>query len=445
MSAPSAINNQREIIVGNTPSTNTITTGDLGSAAFQAATNAGEIGIFTPEGVRMTEATAATEDRFVIAVSRGTDAPIVSDVIVKSTMANTVRKVYAAATEQSLAIGYNGTSGSILDTATYAGELYTLKMIIHQFLSGTDDERIKRGDYKSLSTDGQAEVALGVVGSLNKNMAREVKNSSGNPPVVAKAICNEAASATNDLTNNATVTQFSDTFAVATALTYNGTSGTLVVGDYIRFSAALNGTLALTDSVYKVTSISGLNVTVDRPIIEPSGTWTDAGDGTQVIPAADGQAADWGIVVTGQELPWNASKKKYAKVRMDVQPNDSFGSTVVSTLSNASEGTGTYEQVAELENFLQGYNGEQYEMGEPNLFDSSGLRLATSAVTGGGYDLISFSHTDTKTNLQSTVAKKEIILATPATAPDYMVSTGTTQVTDVLEVLAGLTAGSLAV
>jgi hypothetical protein len=54
MSAPSAINNARQIIIGKTPVALGAT--DLKSAAFAAAT--GEVGVFTKEGVRVTGATA---------------------------------------------------------------------------------------------------------------------------------------------------------------------------------------------------------------------------------------------------------------------------------------------------------------------------------------------------------------------------------------------------
>lgn len=149
--------------------------------------------------------------------------------------------------------------------------------------------------------------------------------------------------------------------------------------------------------------------------------------------------------MTAQPLPWSVSKKRYSKLRFQVQASEEFGSTVVGNSASASEGTGTYEQVAELENFLQGFRGEQYEMGEPNLFDSSALRLATSTVTGGGYDLITFEHSNTHTNFQNNVAKKEVILAVPATAPNFAVTGASDDITDILEVLAfGSANGNLA-
>ena len=454
MSAPSAINKVRQILVGGTPSSGSISAAaqTLNSAVFNADANAGEIKIFSPQGVQLTAATAATADKFVVAVSRGTSAPaLVSDVIVKSSITSILAKTYAAATEQSTYIGYNGTSGFIADVATYAGDLYKVKVILQQLMSGSDDERIKNSVYKSLSTDGQAEVALGIAASLQKNMSREVKNSAGNPPIVTKAICNAAVTAANGTKSGqeVTVTKGVNQVLFETDVTYtSGGGSTLVVGDYLRIGSVGGGT-ALTSSVYKVVAINGVTVTLDREVIEASGTYDDAGGTSdiEVIPNATGQAANWGIVLTGQPLPWNVSKKRYSKLRFQVQPSSEFGSTVVGNSTSASEGTGTYEQVAEMENFLMGFRGEQYEMGEPNLFDSSALRLASSSVGGGGYDLITFSHSNTHTNFQSNVAKKELVIAVPTTTPAY--GTGTTSgnenFTDILEVLAGTASGALAI
>lgn len=454
MSAPSAINNMRDILVGATPSTNIITTTALKSAAFQASTNVGEIAAFTPGGLRILEAgsspvvgvsVAATANMdFVLAVSRGAALPpLVSDVIKGASVTSAVSRLYSAATEQSVAIGYNGTSGSILDTAVYAGDVYTVKMILQQFLSGSDDERIKRGDYKSLTTDGQAEVALGVVKSLNLNMAREVKNSAGNPPVIAKAVVNTPLANDFAFDNNAadvTVTKGGSQILFAAAPTYN-TGTALVVGDYIRIGSATdtNGTVALLSNTYKVVSaVSTVLFELDRPVTAVSGTYVDTGGNITVIPSATGLAANWGIILLGQPLPWSISKKKYAKVRLAVQPNSSFGSTVMGNITNAYEGTGTYEQVAELENFLQGFKGEQYEMGQPYLFDdATNLRLASSAVTGGGYDLVTIVHSSSIVNFSVDVAKKELIIAIPATTPNFA-DAGTTD--SLLEVLTDIIA-----
>ncbi len=440
MSAPSAINNSQQIIVGGTPS-GTLTAGSINSAAFKASTNVGEIGIFDKHGVRLTEALAATATEFVVAVSRGANLPpIQSDVIVKSSMSNVARKVFAAATEQVETVGYNGTSGSIADIATYAGELYTDRIIFQMFQSGSDDERIKRGDFQSLATSTQSEITLGMVQSLIRNFDREVSNSAGQKPVVFKAICNEAVASANCMDSDLTITKGSNLVS-ASGGDYNG--GTLVVvGDFLRI-AATDITNILTDDVYKVIAVSGDNLTLDRKVQIASGTRSNT-DETQVITAAQGAAADWGYVKTATVLDYRVGKSKYKKVRFESQLSSSFGSTPVVATAVAFEGNGTITKVQELENFLNGFSGEQYRMGQPYLFDSTDNVLSSAAVAGGGYDIITLNHEHVLTGFGKTVSKKQLLLAVPVTTPDYATATGVTQLTDVLEVLAGFSAGVLA-
>lgn len=401
MSAPSAISNARQIIIGKTPVALGAT--DLKSAAFEAAT--GEIGVFTKEGTRVNTANGniAAEMEFVIAVSRGAGkAPLVSDLIdgSKVTVANAVQN--AVATEQSLAIGYNGTSGLIADVATYAGELYKVTILVHQFMSGTDSEKLKAGYYQSQLTDGQAEIALGIAASVIKNFDREVSNSNGDKPIVVKALCN-AAGATE--ANNITVVKGESTVLAAGALT-------AVVGDYIRLGAPGGGATTASD-VYKVVSISGLNYTLDRAVGTASGTYATGTADADVITAAAGAAANWGVTLTGTPLPFSRSKKRYAKCRFDVSLSESFGSTAAANTASAFEGSGTPEAVAQLENFLARMMSESYEMGSPFIFDIDEDLLAD--LTAAGYGLITLKWSDIRVvSFQNEVSPKELVIAIQA-------------------------------
>lgn len=425
MSAPSAISNARQIIVGGTPSTNTLQTGGLKSAAFQASTNVGEVGIFTPEGVRLLEATSSEGIDFVVAVSRGADKPpLVSDVIKGSsiTVANAV--TYSAATEQSLAIGYNGTSGLIADVATYAGELYKVTILVHQFLSGTDSEKLKAGYYQSQLTDGQAEIALGIAASVNKNFDREVSNSDGDKPVVAEVRCNNAGAPYSASTGILTVVKGSTQVSAATAIDGDGQA----VGDFWRAG------LTTSDDVYKIVALDTTNevMTLDRPYTGDSGTF--AATASEGITAALGAAANWGVVLDGKSLPFSRSKKRYAKCRFDVSLSESFGSTAAANIANASEGEGTYEAVAQLENFLARFMSESYEMGSPFIFDIDEDLLADSAVAGGGYDVITLKFSDSRVvSFQNEVSPKELIIVVPNTTPDYADSGTTNSLTNCLD------------
>lgn len=412
MSAPSAINNARQIIIGGTAALGVGT--DLQSAAFRAA--AGEIGIFSKEGTRLVAGTATVGREYVIAVSRGAALPpLVSDLIdgSKVTVANAV--LGTAATEQVTAVGYNGTSGLIADVATYAGELYKVTVLVHQFLSGTDSEKLKAGYYQSQLTDGQAEIALGIAGSLIKNFSREVSNSNGDKPIIAKVLCNNAGAA-NTGAGTITVSKGSTEVLFGTNV-----DAVATVGDYIRFDESAGGATAVTDSVYKIISINAAaqTLTLDR-VYATTSLVAAAEANAVIITAALGAAANWGVTLTGTPLPFNRSKKRYAKCRFDVSLSESFGSTAAANTANASEGEGTFEAISQLENFVSRFMSESYEMGQPFIDNIDGDLLATSAVAGGRYSVITIKWSQTEVvSFQNEISPKELIIATPLTTPAY--------------------------
>jgi hypothetical protein len=420
MSAPSAISNARQILVGaGTAATPVVLgTGRLNQAAFIA--NAGEVGIFTPEGLRIVEtgagvvagvsvAAVAGMD-FVTALSRGAALPpLVSDKIVGTSVTLSGRDAGAAATEQVTAVGYNGTSGLIADVATYAGELYKVTVLVHQFLSGTDSEHLKAGYYQSQLTDGQAEIALGMAASVIKNFSREVSNSNGDKPVKAKAVCN-AAGALVIGAANATISKGTS------ALSMNAVITGAVVGDYIRLSETAGG-IGLASPVFKILSIAGSVYTLDREYQGATMAALVVAANVFLITAAAGAAGNWGVVLTGTPLPFNRSKKRYAKCRFDVSLSESFGSTVAANTANASEGEGTFEAISQLENFLSRFMGESYEMGQPFIDNIDSDLQAVSTVAGGFYSLMALNFSDTQVvSFQNEISPKELLIAFPATA-----------------------------
>lgn len=432
MSAPSAISNARQIIIGKDLTGTALATTDLTSAAFKAAT--GEVGVFTKEGTRVNAGNAniVAGMEFVIAVSRGASkSPLVSDLIdaSKVTVANAL--INEVATEQSLAVGYNGTSGLIADVATYAGELYKVTVLVHQFLSGTDSEHLKAGYYQSQLTDGQAEVALGMAASLIKNFSREVSNSNGDKPVKAKAVCNAAGTLVIGAAT-ATISKGS------TQLSTNAVITGAVVGDYIRLSETAGG-IGLASPVFKILSIAGSVYTLDREYQGATMAALVVAANVFLITAAAGAAGNWGVVLDGTPLPFNKSKKRYAKCRFDVSLSESFGSTAAANTASAFEGSGTPESIAQLENFLARFMSESYEMGEPFINNIDGDLLADLSAAGYGVITLKWSQTEV-VSFQNEVSPKELILAlaTPGaglTITSPYAITATSGLCDILEAI----------
>jgi hypothetical protein len=394
----------------------------------------GEVRCFTPGGTLYTEATADANDEFVLAMGRTGDQPLVSQKIKKDWVTSVSKKDYVADVEQLDYIGYTGVSGSIVvnNNTVYRATINVLESLE----TNHGQVYVKDLVYESDSSATQAEIALGLAGSGISNFSREVKNTSGDPMIVFKALCNTALDTNNTMDETVTVTKGSKVISIATDYDYN-TGTDLVVGDFIRIADS-DATVALTDAVYKVEVInanaSGTTdfITLDRPYQGATGTRTTGNNSTQAITVAQGAAANWGVGLTGQDLDWKLGKiqDKIAKWKLNLD-SDAFGATTLTNSAVATLGTGTYHQVAELEWFLNGNNGELYRAGEPNVNSYTQMALSTET-----YDIVTINLTKSETSgLIPTNNPQVVYIAIPATTGggEWYANGGTDDTTDVLE------------
>ena len=151
-------------------------------------------------------------------------------------------------------------------------------------------------------------------------------------------------------------------------------NGGMVVGDHI----------VLNSVAYKIVSIDTAADTaiMDQAYQGASGSVTDANAAFIAAADADASTADWGLRITGEAEPFTVGKDKYRKVAFDLSLGE-FGATVVNESREAAKGRGTYEQVAELEWFAQGFDGAVDKFG-----DSAPIARA-DAINGAEYDVIS--------------------------------------------------------
>jgi len=406
--------------------------GDVTTAATTINALAdGEIGIFTPAGVKLTEAAATTSTRFILAVGRGTGvAPLQTPVIDPTKVTRKGKKVTAAAAEQVDYIGYNGTSGSI-EVAN--STVYRASINLNQSITSNHGGLyIKDMVYKSDASATQEEIAQGLVKSAIANFSREADQVIKFERVVDHA-GTEALGAADTIvaTKGSKYVTITESGGVLPYL--------FVVGDYIRFGTAV------TSPVYKITATTvtvadGGVLTLDTEV--QANFAPTAGIGTcEYITAAQAAAGTWGLKLTGVAQPFSKGKLKYKKVRWTTSlSTDGFGATAITKSATASEGIGTYEQIAELEWFVSGNNGEIFRMGEPNIY------AQTSLVANTGYDLIDVEFEDgRKDSLGYVNTPKRVTLAVPSTTPDWATSLAD-DITDVLEVLLyGAVGGELAI
>lgn len=252
-------------------------------------------------------------------------------------------------------IGYNGSSGAIavLDNVPYIVRFN----LDFQDRAGQGQQLILDGVFKSTGSAKASDITIGIVQSLDNKFSR----ANYTEPIVVNAICNVAVTAGNCFTYDATIINGSRVIAIGSDLTYGPAAGsTLAVGDYIRLGGPGDSTTALTDSIYEVKEINTLNVTLDRPVKETTGIYAAADDEAEVILAATGDAADWGIRCTGQARKFDVGKFKDSIVRWTIGLNDSFGATTVTHTTAANKGVGTTNSIKQLEYELKGNQGLVY-------------------------------------------------------------------------------------
>ena len=405
--ATSQIKNAQEIFIGGAASLSTL-----------SAPNDGELIALDESGLRIVntgagagQINAADVSKFKLALGRAGQNPLFSDIIEVSSISNVNSAAGAARVNQVTSIGYDGTSGSI---DVVANNLYYIRLYVQELLSAeSDGQKIKHGVFKSTSSSTQADIALGLTSSLINNFLREAEKF-----ITFKALCDEAVTAANDFVNDITVTKGSKVVSVDTALTWGTVPTTLAVGDFVRMGSNGAGT-ALTDDVYRVEAVDtvALTFTVDRPIQIESQVLTAASSDAEVIAAATGVLAEWGVVLTGADLSFGYPDYKYKIARWETQL-ENFGSTLLGEVAG-SPGVGTYESIASLEHFLKGFQGEIYRMGSPNIYQP--ILVADSAVAGGAYQVITFKHNNSIVtgSFTNEVSPKQVIVAVPETAPSY--------------------------
>ena len=187
------------------------------------------------------------------------------------------------------------------------------------------------------------------------------------------------------------------------AVTLAAADTLVAAGVYVRI-----GGTALTDPVYRVLSVSGLTVNLDQPY---EGT-SAAGVVYETITAALATAAIWGLRLTGVTYTFNANtvgKFKYERVSFDVSLG-AFGTTTLTKTQEAGRGSGTYEEIAELEYFAQGFDGIIDRVGD------SAPVLRVNATAAETYDIISieaFDTSDSQIISGTKPSKHQCILAIP--------------------------------
>jgi len=356
-----------------------------------AAIADGEIALFTPGGTMYTESTADAGDVFAIYLGRATAlGPLRTEYFSKADVTSVVRKAYVAPTEQLDYIGSTGSAGSI---RVSNNTVYRATVALDQNLPETSEGGIKIKDlvYESDSDAAQSEIALGLANSGYKNLSREAEEE-----IVFAAICDDAGDALGTGMNAMVWTKGSK-IVTADDVDDATTNPAIAVGGFLRAGTTV------TSDVYKIVAIDATanTITLDSPFRGASISGVDTA--YESITAADGAAGNWGVSLTAQNS------------------------------TTSTPGNGTNNQVAELEYFSNGNNGEVYRNNARNNFP-----FTANTVAGETYDVIEINIDRGRSGLIATSNPKTISLfitssKTTSGNNHYALAAATDDITDMLE------------
>ena len=347
----------------------------------------GEIAVVNSQNMVLSATSVLTDDLVkqygIKLIQRSGTELINTDLIKQDNILTYKGKTDAAGAEQITYIGYNGTSGSI-EAAN--SKLYVVRLSLEeQDVTGFGQTMIINSPYHSDADATQVEVANGVALALQRSLVRQSVR-----PIKPELLSSAAWYATAGFRYAAVTIAGQPYVTCGTDTTYNtGTNTAVAVGDFIRLAATgATATAAVTDGIYKITELTSSTVLkVDRPI-EIGATYNAYIGGACVLSAAKVAAANLGIKLTGIARTMSLGKYRYSKVsfKVGLDSSTSFGDTTVTYDTAMSLGSGTYNQIAELEWDLLG------NQGDPNRADFLWSAHKADATVGKTYDTLALAY-----------------------------------------------------
>ncbi len=317
----------------------------------------GELAVVNDQNMVLSAVTVLTDDRVaqtgIRIVGRYGSRIVYSDFI-KAENIISVRPIPSANfAEQVTHLGYNGTSGAI---QIINSNTYKLKVNFEQV--GRTGQGIS--DFVSVFVESDTSATGGEVVFGLEQLLRLAFNKQAERPIRMAVLNSATLVPNNEFDQNITVVQGSKFIVSAAGYTTVGGVITAAVGDFIRLGSATetDAAVALGSAVYKVVSISGSTMELDRPVTGVSGTYTASAD-VELIPAATAEAANWGIRFTAIAPTHEVGKRPYSKIAFTLGLED-FGTTTVSYTTAMSLGHGEEEAIADLEWFTYGQSGFRY-------------------------------------------------------------------------------------
>jgi hypothetical protein len=277
-------------------------------------------------------------------------------------------------------IGYNGTDGDIVETAS--GN-YLVTIGFKDLLKQVGGKRLfKFSEYQAGTTCAKRDVAINLVDQLVKNMSRDAF-----ARLVPSAICSFAQVNGDCFDDDVYIVKGSKYVTFKTDSDYS-TNEVPAVGDYVRIGAP-GVTPTVASPVYKIVeaSVAGHStsdyIVLDRPVTNATGTYVEGTFDVTVIRAADAAltATKWGITLTGNDTdaPFEPGLYGINLIMFTVGVSPDFGSTEVRLKTVPFVGEATYRQLAQLDWELQANGREKYRIAEYPVKSSANI-LSTDTI-----------------------------------------------------------------
>tara|TARA_R110000751_G_scaffold82130_1_gene165359 strand:- start:45 stop:1316 length:1272 start_codon:yes stop_codon:yes gene_type:complete len=248
------------------------------------------------------------------------------------------------------------------------------------------------GPVKTSATPSEIGLAIALAG----NGVANFKDEPANNYLEFGVICSNAGAATT-----------SGTVTIAKGsreLTFAGIAGIVVAGAYLRINHTGVGAPAVaTDSVYRITKITGNVATLDRAytgITHAAAAAICTVAITKVLAEAVANLS--GVVMTGVLAPFDVNAfRDYYVNRFSVAFSDT--PTVITT-TGARTGSGVWQQVAMDEYMSYGFEGQNGMLGVPPAMRDQ------EVITDGKYGCVEISWADTIQGLVSLQGGKGAVL-----------------------------------
>lgn len=431
------VSNHKQLLIGKKDISSALTAGVV---ATPESLEDGEVVLTTVDGKVLTSGSSAVNENtpLVIVQGQGSTKPLIkSTPFTPKSIFVAKKKAYTPATQQISYVGYNGSTGNIVNPGVGTSIILrnTFKTNFYQFSDKLMESVV---GYKVTAADTIA--SIGAV--LQKYAIQDVKKYV-NIPYSVELLSSHAGTA-NAATAGADFTHLKFTKGSALVVGTNS-SGTEMNGsdeliDVLAAGYFLRAGTAVTSPIYKVTAVTDgtgttpagtpLRITLDSPY--QGDTVLIAVGSTEYITAANVAANNVGIKFTGRaQTIFGTNTFRYETSKFVTTAQNFSTTEVVNASTVPTEGSGVYEQIAEEEFFFQLGEG----MHDNALIQIPPVTMRTNVVSSGTYSIIDLevaTQSGTMSFINNPIARKQIRVA-------FDVSGGTTEYDELAAAIAAVT------